>query len=300
VALDAALILRLYRGSSAGRWQVALEDFAAAIERSAARAAGSAEPAAADLERQLSALHLDDLALALACAAGVDAAWDHFLHEYRPALYRAAAAIDHTGGARDLADSLYADLFGLRERGGVRQSLFRYFHGRSSLATWLRAVLAQRYVDVVRAGRRVQPLPDDDDCAGAASTARSRRVADPDTADRAAWVRGALTAATRALPSRDRLRLSLYHVQQLTLAAIGRLLGEHEATVSRHLTRARREIRERVERTLRDAHGLDALAIEDAIRAVVDDPGPLDAAAMMGAAPGPEPRKIDAAGRSIT
>ena len=62
-------------------------------------------------------------------------------------------------GAREIADSLYADLYGLENRDGNRQSLFRYYQGRSSLATWLRAVLAQRYVDRLRAQRRVEPLP---------------------------------------------------------------------------------------------------------------------------------------------
>ncbi len=57
---------------------------------------------------------------------------------------------------------LYADLFGLRDRDRERQSLFRYYHGRSSLTTWLRAVLAQRHVDRLRASRRTEPLPDED------------------------------------------------------------------------------------------------------------------------------------------
>ena len=82
--------------------------------------------------------------------------------EYRPVLYRSADAIDPGGGARELADSIYADLFGLQERDGERRSLFRYFHGRSSLATWLRAVLAQRYVDRVRSSRRLTPLDDEE------------------------------------------------------------------------------------------------------------------------------------------
>jgi DNA-directed RNA polymerase specialized sigma24 family protein len=94
--------------------------------------------------------HADDVALAAACAAGDEAAWERFVREYRPVLYRAADALDTTGRARELADALYADLFGLTEREGERRSLFRYYQGRSSLATWLRAVLAQRYVDLLR------------------------------------------------------------------------------------------------------------------------------------------------------
>src|SRR4029077_12295537 len=107
-------------------------------------------------------LHVEDLALAVACADGCEAAWDHFVREHRPALYRAAEAIDRSGGARDLADSLYAELFGLRERDGERQSLFRYFHGRSSLTTWLRAVLAQRHICRLRSTRRLDALPDEE------------------------------------------------------------------------------------------------------------------------------------------
>jgi hypothetical protein len=42
----------------------------------------------------------------------------------------------------------------------------------------------------------------------------------------------------------------------LTLARIGRLLGESEATASRKLDRTRRELRAGVERRLRDEHGL--------------------------------------------
>src|SRR2546430_16826750 len=89
-------------------------------------------------------VHANDLALASACATGDEAAWERFIREYRPILYRAADALDSTGRARELADALYADLYGL----GERQSLFRYYQSRSSLATWLRAVLAQRYIDL--------------------------------------------------------------------------------------------------------------------------------------------------------
>ena len=65
-------------------------------------------------------------------------------------------------------------------------------------------------------------------------------------------MRRAVGEAVAALAARDRLRLGCYYGQDLTLAQIGRTLGEHEATVSRHLARARREIREHVERELRE------------------------------------------------
>src|SRR5688572_1947311 len=157
--LDAGLVERLHRKANADRWGLTPVRFAVALEASAARSPDSRD----GIERYLASLHLEDLALAAACADGHEGAWEHFVREQRPVLYRAADAIDRTGAAREAADSLYAELFGLAERDGERRSLFRYFHGRSSLATWLRAVLAQRYVDIVRRARRLDPLPDEDE-----------------------------------------------------------------------------------------------------------------------------------------
>ena len=70
-------------------------------------------------------------------------------------LYRAADSLDPNGGAREIADSLYAELYGVNR---ARRSLLLSFSGRSSLATWLRAVLCQRFVDRIRAQRRLEPL----------------------------------------------------------------------------------------------------------------------------------------------
>jgi hypothetical protein len=145
-----ALMAELFERSQARQWGLTVEAFQAVLEASAAHALGARSAGPDDVERYLASLHLEDLALATACAAGQEAAWETFIREYRPILTRAADAIDPGGGARELADALYADLYGLRENGGARQSLFRYFHGRSSLATWLRAVLSQRLIDRAR------------------------------------------------------------------------------------------------------------------------------------------------------
>ena len=179
--MDASLVARLYQQAQASRWGVSERTFTAALERSAAKALPDRPQDRQRLERYLTSLHLEDLALACACAEGHDAAWDHFVREYRPILYRSADAIDPAGGARELADSIYADLFGLHERDGERRSLLRYFHGRSSLSTWLRAVLAQRQVDRIRSTRRLTPL----DSAGTEESPLpalvSAPAADPDT-----------------------------------------------------------------------------------------------------------------------
>ena len=131
--VDAALAERLYRQAKGERWRLPPAAFAAALEASWAKAFSAGEATPREVSRYLSSLHLEDLALACACALGDSGAWDHFVLEMRPGLYRAADAIDPSGTARELADSLYADLYGLDQRGGARQSLLRYFHGRQNI-----------------------------------------------------------------------------------------------------------------------------------------------------------------------
>ena len=267
------LVARLYHDARADRWSLPVERFAAALQASADRAA------AVDVGAYLKGLHLEDLALACACTVGDEQAWEHFVRDHRPVLYRAADALRPGGGARDLADALYADLYGLQERDGERRSLFRYFHGRSSLATWLRAVLAQRVVDAVRVERRFDPLPDEDGQMAAAGPAVP--VPDPDRARYVAWIRRALKAAVLVLGAKDRLRLACYYSQELTLAETGRVLKEHEATVSRHLAKTRRTIRAQVERYLRDEGRLTPDQIDRCFECALEDAGPLDLGGML-------------------
>jgi len=232
----------------------------------------------------VSAQHAADLELARQCAAGDATAWDRFVLEYRPVLYRAADTLDPSGGAREIADALYADLYGIKERDGERGSLLNYFQGRSSLATWLRAVLAQRYVDHLRARRRLEPLPDEDREPLRSADARQGpgAPADPDRARYLGLMQQALGRAVARLSDRDRLRLGCYYAQQLTLAETGRLLAEHEATVSRQLARTRRAIRDDVERQLREDIGLNEGQMALCFETAAGDPGPLDLSEMLG------------------
>lgn len=252
------------KAAAPGDWNLTREEFRAALERSAARRFPSAPADAEKLEAYLDALHARDFALAVACSKGSAAAWDFFMAEFRPELYRAARAIvGHAEGrgsaARELADSLYADLYGLRESGGRRKSLFEYFHGRSKLSTWLHAVLAQRHVDEIRRTRATEPLEDETGEVTTRADAAMPRAdsaspdADPERANYLAALQAALAATLGALDPRDRLRLAYYYADDRTLAEIGRLLGEHEATVSRKLDRARRDVRGQVESWLRAA-----------------------------------------------
>jgi RNA polymerase sigma-70 factor, ECF subfamily len=277
--IDHTLVERLYRKARGERWSLSMEVFASTLETSARKAFASSPADPRQLDRYCESLHLEDLALACACAQGSDAAWEHFIREYRPGLYRAADAIDPSGGSRDLADSLYGELFGLDVRDGERRSHFRYFHGRSSLSTWLRAVLSQRHVDRFRSARRQDPLPEDE--APGAIPAPSNDDVDPRRSGYVSLMRRSVTVAVAALEPRDRLRLRCYYAQDLTLAQIGRMLNESEATASRHLSRARRDVRAAVESDLRAQHMSDA-EISDCFAAVVSDSAYLDLAELLG------------------
>jgi len=261
-----AMAERLLRKAEApAPWNLTAEQFQISLERSVARrfsSPASKSPAPApEIERYLESLHAAELALACACSAGNETAWEYFVAEYRPGLHRAARAIAGESAALDLADSLFADLFGLRESEGMRRSLFDYFHGRSKLTTWLHAILAQRHVDEIRRTRKMEPLddPEGDEPGGQALAANLKNSSpDPERARYLAMTQAAVQAALGALPPRDRLRLAYYYVEDLTLLEIGKLLGEHEATVSRKLDRARQDVRRAVETTLREGKKLSS------------------------------------------
>lgn len=155
--------------------------------------------------------------------------------------------------ARDLADSLFAELYGLRDNQGDERSLFRYFHGRSSLKTWLRAILAQRRIDDLRAGQRFAEMGDQD-----VQDHRQQKHArpvpsfiDPHRQRYLSLFSRALNAALSSANPQDVDRLRLYYTEGKKLAEIGRLLGEHESSASRHLDRARGDLRNAVEQRLR-------------------------------------------------
>lgn len=249
VSLDMAERL-LSRAAAPPDWNLTGEQFEVALECSAAHRFSNPQrgewPSPQALQRYLEALHLPDLALACACSAGNSAAWEYFVAEYRHVLYRAAGAIAGEARARELADSLYAELYGLREREGERRSLFDYFHGRSKLTTWLYAILAQRHVDEIRRSQKIESL---DDPPGDGPPERA--APDPERDRYLAMMQAAVTAAIDALEPRDRLRLAYYYADGLTLAEIGKLLGEHEATASRKLERTRADVRSSVEAGLR-------------------------------------------------
>jgi RNA polymerase sigma factor (sigma-70 family) len=271
----------LYAESGAAEWCLTLSQFAAALDRSLSKRFGDVAMPDDRRVEYLQTLYLQDLALAAACLEGSESAWEYFVREYRAALRAAAGAI--TKGSRaganaeELADSLFAELYGLVDGKRGERSLFRYFHGRSALKTCLRAILAQRHVDRLRESRRWESI---DQADGEEPRPLPELHAAPPSLDphRERYLQrfvAALQFSVASLDGSDRQRLELYYARQKTLAEIGRQIGEHESSVSRNLERTRGELRALIEEQLRSEPALSEAEIAICFQYAAED-APID------------------------
>ncbi|HEV2171056.1 MAG TPA: sigma-70 family RNA polymerase sigma factor [Candidatus Binatus sp.] len=243
---------RLYSASNAAAWHVSRAAFTCTLHKSFERrfAADTNRIDRAEAARFLDSIHAADLALAIGCREGNADAWRHLVATYRaPIDLFAHAAFSNSVRANEIADSLWADLYGLRGTDGTRRSPLDHYGGRSSLMSWLRVVVTRLEADRWRATRRTDSLDDLHDHNGA--VAGGSAPPDPDRAKLIAALNRSLCEALQALPSGDRLRLSCYYLHDLTLAQTAALIGEHESSTSRNLARARTAIRDSVTATLR-------------------------------------------------
>jgi len=268
-SIDRTLTQELWRAYNAASWGVSDEQFEQILlDAGAVQNFGLAEGLVASRHQQSAFFHglcLDDLVLARACASGNERAWEHFVDNYRQPLLRAAIAI--TGRetlGRDLADQLYAELYGLTERDGERRCPLNSYRGRGSLMGWLRTTLAQRHVDHYRRTRREAPLEELDTAAS--------DPAPQIPAHELSLLKAALEEALTTQPTEERYLLAAYYLDNQTLKQIARVLGLHEATISRKLQRAASAIRKLVLKNL-ERGGLSRRAAQEALGA---DPRDLD------------------------
>ena len=239
-------------------------------------------PTATVLNKFLDAVPADDLCLVVACERGDAAAWNDLVEGFGPVVRSAArAASSNEEMAQDLAQSVWAELHGLRMRGDGRPAgKLAYYSGVGSLGGWLRAVVGQLAVDEHRRqARLVQPEEDSDidrlshdshleeDGAGALhSPLNPEEALARDLA--AADVEKALALALRGLDAEDRLLVKLYYFDGLRLREAGAVLGVHEATASRRLARIHANVRQDVETILMKEQGWTRTEASSSLAAV--------------------------------
>ena len=226
-------------------------------------------PAPATIDKFIDGLHADDLVLVIACERGDQAAWSDLFEGYGSTVRSAArSASSNEAMADDVAQSIWADLHGLKLReDGKPAGKLAYYSGAGSLGGWLRAVVGQLAIDQHRRQSRLVQTEEDCDLERLAHDATSesdgagpfhsspgpeeslaRELASAD-------VEKALGRALADLEDEDRLLMKLYYFDGLRLREAGAVLGVHEATASRRLTRIHSQVRERVESILMKEHG---------------------------------------------
>ncbi len=236
----------------------------AAVEKYLLR--DSADSLPADVNEFVDKLQADDLCLILACEQGNEKAWTDLVARFGSTVRSAARSVSsNEEGAEDLAQSIWAELHGLRIReDGKPASKLAYYSGRGSLAGWLRAVVGQLAVDQHRKQSRLVQTEDDaeldrliqkDDQSWSGHAERMNPEMEVSDKRASADLQKALAASVGQLSDEDRLLVRLYYFDGLKLHEAGAILGVHEATASRRLTRIHAALRLNVEESLKKEHG---------------------------------------------
>jgi len=236
----------------------------AVVEKYLLRDVPGASPA--EINEFVERLQVDDLCLVIACEQGNEKAWTDLVERFGTTVRSAARSVSgNEEGAEDLAQSIWAELHGLRVRAdGQPASKLAYYSGRGSLAGWLRAVVGQLAVDQHRKQSRLVQTEDDADFDRLLQkeeqswSGHSDRV-NPELAiadkSASADLQEALASSIGHLSDEDRLLVKLYYFDGLKLREAGAMLGVHEATASRRLTRIHADLRAQVEESLKKEHG---------------------------------------------
>jgi RNA polymerase sigma-70 factor (ECF subfamily) len=257
------LLAELHAKGGCDKIGLTRESFAAILCEVGAKQPATAEP---ELRIFFLSLRVEELALARACAAGNNSAWEIFLTRYREKLYLSALRIAREGSAaRELADTLYADLYGTTTRESVRVSKLASYTGRGSLEGWLRTVLAQEYVNRYRKTKRLVSLDEESEEGVQFSAPEPEPI--PAADNRLAQ---ATDEALAALSAEDRTVLSAYYLDGRTLAEIARMLRVHESTISRKLDKLAKALRKQIVAGLA-RRGMSRRQAEEALETDVRD-----------------------------
>lgn len=258
-----ALAIRdLFDKSGAHKYGLDYDEFEAILDQVSCKYI----PAATDQQkiRFWRELKLEELVLSRGCANGQEYAWEVFLTRYREKLYDIARGVTkEDGSARELADSIYGDLYGTSERDGHRVSRLNFYMGRGSLEGWLRTVILQEFVNRYRKQKKLVSLDEQEEEGVQFSAANPAPVSPLDKR-----LGDAVDEALSQLAPDDRLVLASYYLDDRTLTEIGKVLGVHESTISRRLEKLLKVVRKQVLAGL-VARGMNRSQAEEALESDV-------------------------------
>jgi len=238
-------VVELYGTSRGQEFGLSCQQFAGMLQEIAGKYLPS-QAAPPEIHGFYANLRVQELVLARACAAGHEKAWEIFMGRYRQKLYEIAGYVTKdASAARELADSTYADLFGMTAREGERVSKLASYTGRGSLEGWLRTVIAQEHVNRYRRQRRLVSLEEETEDGVQFATAEPEPVSNVDPR-----VEAATDEALAGLAPEDRFILASYFLDDRTLAEIARSLDVHESTISRRVGKLTKSLRKQVLATL--------------------------------------------------
>jgi len=200
----------------------------------------SEKPTAEEAKEFLRQIQAADLHLALACANGNERAWWEFDQQHRLYLERVARHLARTDiDAQEVVDSVYVELYGTRVVDGERVSKFATYSGRGSLRGWLRTVIWHSLVDLHRASHDEVSLDEMTENVGEGYVHASfsevnlggeNQMIEQIAKDR--YRKATLSAIENAfanLDEHEKLLLLYYHVENLKLREIARLIENAES-----------------------------------------------------------------------
>src|SRR5580698_290217 len=235
---DLEVRLRAIVARAAGAWPGVTVDPARLVE-AIGRAVGD------DVEAALADLNVEDLALALACAAGAPNALAHCDRLCAGAITAAVARVDRSPDLRDeVRQILWQRIF----VGTAGQSpRIHSYAGRGPLAAWV-AVAAQRVaLDLRRSEARAAG---GDPMADQVLPANEHPEVDYLRTRYKAEFEAAVREALAGLPDRDRLLLKLTIVSGLSHEQLANIYRVNQSTITRWIARARAQVLETTEREI--------------------------------------------------
>lgn len=123
-----------------------------------------------------------------------------------------------------------------------------------SLEGWIKVVVSRMAIDQIRSRQKQVSWEDMEiePVAAHSSTNTAGLVEDLDNQKALSLFTASMEFAVEQLTSQERLVLNLYYLQDVNLKQIGRLMKVHESTASRTVDRIKKQVRQSVEKHLRE------------------------------------------------